>query len=486
MESFYTQLITTRSTERKILILEMLSNAHTELNKIELSTNLKISNKTLNLDIAELRSLSETKYIHDNKGLFSLLPNSEKLIIEITQILIQREPLFRILIAYFNNEVFSLSEWSDKLYVVERTLERYLKKLKSLANEYKLKLKYNPISFTGSEVNIRLFFYDFLTSSTAINYPTTTSEKEIYNSIINYVQNETTLYPTVKIDNAIYWIMIIKKKIQGKHYVLFTKKILNNETISEENMGYYHKIWNLINLTLPEYAQNSEFKFMTIIYHHQTYYNTDITFNYLNEYNYDTELFFLELIKTFDIHYSLRLKMYHSYKSYIFNIQNLTLLSPLFQKNSPDLNKYIKKKFRNYFNQVEQLFTEYTTPLINKQLIYLDDIIVNLTLIVASYTTQLPRTKKLGFFLDGNINFVLLIQTKIKQIIPAHIEIYFFSYEDISITLLNSTAIDIFITNNGYMYSKVIDYNIKTILIKNYPTESDLIKLVTQLTMQDW
>lgn len=471
-------IITNNSTYRKIIILEELSKSKNGVTCQDLSISLDISKKTVSQDINALITQSDTKFLEFENGVYSLICDSDSVILEIEQKMLLQEPLYKILIAYQKGNIKTLSEWAHTFFISDSTLIRYLKKLNLVLQEYSLTIKYNPVSIIGLEVNIRIFLYHFLIDAITFDYNYDPTIIKLYSSMINHIQNETPLHPTVNSNMMIYWILVTKSRIENGNYIFLSKNVIESKIFGKSSR-YFLEIWNLFDLQCPPEYQDSELTFMMLIHTDANYYAKDIPFDFINEKFQSVEQFFSEMILLFPMKSKFRKQLYRDYKAYFFNVSQLTLLSPQFQKNVPELNEYVEIEFSDIYLKVNKLVNSYEATLNNSNLTHLTDIAVNLTLIISAYSNYLESNyKKVGVYINGNMNFVLLMQKRFSVLENNNVTLYFFSYEELTIKNIALLGISSFITNDAKVFQSLTqNKKLKILKISEYPTNFDWIKL---------
>ncbi|MER2117750.1 MAG: helix-turn-helix domain-containing protein, partial [Enterococcus casseliflavus] len=125
----------------------------------ELAEVTESSTRTLITDIASLREYFKgAMAIHTAKIGYLFEEIDHDRYRKQKQELIKDEPIFQILESIFYNEQQTLFDWSLTLNISEQALISYFRKIQPFLSPFCLKIKTDPVSLAGSEIDIRKFF----------------------------------------------------------------------------------------------------------------------------------------------------------------------------------------------------------------------------------------------------------------------------------------------------------------------------------------
>ncbi|GKS56148.1 helix-turn-helix domain-containing protein [Enterococcus mundtii] len=249
MKEFQLEFLSNKKNKRWLTILNFLELSEV-ISSTDLSKAIGVAERTIILDVNQIKNeiskYSEITSFHT--GYTLKIKNMEKYL-SFKKELLSQEPLFIILENIFYSNLYSIDEWSDKLYISKTTLVRYLTKVEDIFTKYKLSIQYNPLNFVGSEVNIRKFFVDFYYIS---NYTPHTVFPDL-----KVVELAETLFKNEKFQNntsitslelAYYIYISIERSLQG-HIVSLSKEsnkiyINNNNNEFEKLDRYVYMVYN--------------------------------------------------------------------------------------------------------------------------------------------------------------------------------------------------------------------------------------------------
>lgn len=481
MDYFHKVLITNKSTLRKINLIEQIYESVAGQSVDELAEQLGVSKRTITTDIEELYIILEKEELIVKKGICFFKFQSYKRMIEVKKKILYAEPLYCIINSFYHNEIYTIYEWSARLYITEGTLVRYLNNLKILLKKHNLNLTYNPVFIVGSEIDIRYFLFIFLFGNKEFNYLDRPSEKvnEVYIKMIKYTLKNTDLHPTVKSTTIMYWIMIIEERIKHGQYVSVSNSILDEYSHSD-NKKYYESLWRLWDITIIEEKKQEEIIFFSIIHRMQAYFDSEyVQGNKLGkDIDMENRLFFLELAETNLVAEKQRYSLYYAYRSYYFTIKELTKLSAIFQINSKEMNEYIINEFGSLYSKVKEIVLKYQDYFNKIGIVYLDDFIINITAIVIPFIELEDSILRIGINIEGNINIVRLINNKIELLLKKNLEGIPLSYEEVSEKKLLEMNISGIITNDDEIFYNLLGIEkIKVLKIATIPSKDDWDKI---------
>lgn len=155
------KFISNKQVIRTLRILSLLqSQSHITLKELSYAT--EFSDRTILTDIYRIKDhFDQTIHLEATPIGYVFEIRSIEEYGEKKRILLENEPLFKIIESIFFNECQSIDKWSDQLFTTTSTLHRLLKKILPILNNYEISLSTRPVDFIGKEINIRQFFHDF-------------------------------------------------------------------------------------------------------------------------------------------------------------------------------------------------------------------------------------------------------------------------------------------------------------------------------------
>ncbi|WP_439443734.1 helix-turn-helix domain-containing protein [Listeria aquatica] len=474
MDDLHTKLVFPKSLQRQAIILNTLFESNTALSMNELSQQLDVSVRTIANDLEYLTDILplKVKINIDKYRLVKLDSLNSYEFYEFLTTVVKISPLYKILDSIFDNELYNIEDWADLLFVSEKTLQRYLIKLREILEIYELKLSLKPIDIIGKEENIRLFFYAFYASGNLHLRSPGTLEKEITEKLSELLVEHVELIRTQK-TRSLYWTMILYQRYkQGKFIRTLVSKehlpvyFLNFKKVHMQVMAFYGI--NISEIPDEEYLFIDYLAFENILYSaNNTFSEFRIEKMIGNSVNYR----FLEFILLHEFKIDSKLEVALRTHRMLFNsTEALSRFSPLFQKNKIELNLMIKKKYPIIFNKWLKILKKYDLTR-SRFIVYLEDFCVKLTMLTSLYVEREHVYRRVVFILTGENIYIDYITNQFKRM----------NSEDISITFKYDTytqkglieSTDIFITNTKVRLKGAEEAGIPVIYISLFPTSSD-------------
>ncbi|KMT61427.1 mga helix-turn-helix domain-containing protein [Listeria fleischmannii 1991] len=485
MDELHTKLIFPKSLQRQSIILNKLFESSTALSVNELSQELDVSVRTIVNDLDYLTDMlpSTVKINIDKFKLINLESTDSYAFYEFLTTVVTISPLYKIIDSLFIDELHNLEDWADILFVSEKTLQRYLFKLRELLEVYELKLSFNPVNIVGQEENIRLFFYAFYASGNLHLRSPGGMEKEITEKLSEALSEHIELIRTQK-TRSLYWAMILYRRYRQGKYI--------NTSISKDNFPGYFDTYKNIHIEIIEAygidtkkMPDEEFLFIDYLALENILYSVGNTYSEFrmrkmidNSVNYR----FLEfiLIHEFKINSKIGEAM-RTHTMLFNNMQALSQFSPLFQKNKIELNLMIKKKYPIIFNKWLKIMRKYDLTR-SRFIEYLEDFCVKLTMLTSLYVEQEHIYRRVVFILTGENIYIDYITNQFKKMNSEDININFKYDTYIQKGLLEST--DIFITNTKVRLEGAEEAGIPVIYVSLFPTSSDFQRIESLLNWE--
>lgn len=480
MRQFHLSLILNKNTRRTMEILNTLSNSQHPVTLNSLSNDMGVTTRTLLTDMNSLKNqLPEGWQLvgEKNKGFSLHFPSKHDLDLFKKELLID-ELLFQVLNGIYNDDHFSVHEWSERLFLSEYTLLRNLVPLKKLLKQYNLTLSTSPyLTIKGNEIEIRLFFFlYFYEAQTSPHVIEPTPEiKEFYQYCVDYTLTSSHLNPILQYNKSTYWLMIILKRIQNKHFVTIESELFFDH--KETSLYSAHKKLALdFSKTFDLFMIEEELVFFSLITHNNYYFD----YNYLLKNIYPTiqgptekelDQLLLKLPQFFSIDTLLTDSINIAIKSYIKNMNTLTKLSPLFQRNNPELNSYVQNKHGYLLNDCLKFISENEYFTKHMTIKYPLDVAVNFALITSTYIHQTHYlNKSILFILEGNQNLLFFIQAQAQRFANQGIAVHFISHMEVSKEIVETLHVDLVVVNYEKLY---LEIDVPILKIGVIPSQND-------------
>lgn len=419
MRQFQASFVTKKSTLRWFHILEHMEQL-TYVTVRELSKVVKSSSRTIIEDLQDIKKYFSDCIIMEtsNKGYKICILDIECYLTEKRNLIIN-EPLFKIIESVFLGEILAIDEWCDILFISPATLLRYLQKVEKILGEYNLSINKKKIDIQGEEINIRHFFLHFFYESEVTPY-TIFPPKYIY-EIVSKLNSSSIInnYYTLTSEETSYILYILLERATQGHYI-----VLDLNFVKNFREKFYFEI-NFIKTQLSIFLKKTFLEieiiyFWALIMSKSIFLDADSAKLFCTRMGNEplvefmTEGYLKEVSPpTFSYEYT-----YALVSSYFSSYTLKHRLSPVLNKELPDLISFAKEKFpediENTINcltmQLEK--TKDIIPPIDKQYtLSLEKITPEiLENISASLTIQMnsmkelfwKKPKKIAFLLEGN------------------------------------------------------------------------------------
>lgn len=474
MLKFQLDFISNKKIKRWLIILGFL-----EKNEIgsarEISSLSDVAERTIILDIGEIKSEFEPFIEIDSNHLgYTLKIYDLDSYLQLKRELIQNEPLFIILESVFHGKLYSIDEWSDKLFISPTSIIRYLDKLKTTFDEYDLKIKQKPLNFIGDELNIRKFFLDFYYVSDVTPHSVFPSEtikdiaKNIYsnskiaeNNSMTFLELSYILYIVAERSNQGYGVQLPKKLVEI---------YLESKNLDQLN-EYFYKI-KLDRLSNDERAyifflicskrtlvQEKELEFVEKFEH---YFDPSVCIdNFLNNYRDFTNNIEIDNIFV---------------RSFVLSTILKTLISPVYNKNIIDFTSDSIEYNSTEYDKVLPIFSASFQCLTKNK--YYKEIISNFLRVRQSVRDIYWNEKKtVLFLLEGDLYVRQNIEAKAIKYLNFH-KLFFIDKINYD-RFINKHTVDVIVTN----YIEYVDElsQAKCILFKSIPDINDWQHLLIRL-----
>ncbi|WP_208559712.1 helix-turn-helix domain-containing protein [Marinilactibacillus kalidii] len=481
MKEFQLQFIVNKQTRRVLKLLDTFERTSAHTLK-ELETTLSVSDRTILTDIHFIKDYFEEIVILESSLIgytFTILDRSQYT--QSKQLLIEDEPLFKIIEQIFFNECLTLIEWSEELLLSESSILRYLKTIEPILSEYGIMISKNRVDFVGNEINIRRFFYDFYYESSITSH-TVFPPLSIHNITLALRQeNFFDEYTHITFGDFNYTIYIA------------IERFLNGKTIQElpKELDFLKK-----NLK-PSYYSNVK----KIVVDYFGIDLSDIEKLYIytvllckrSLMDFNAEMKFLEKVpqsrlavmwaekyaQLIETPYKEKARTLVFLESFFTSIYLKSLLSPTLNQNVHDVNQFTTERFSMLFDKTYAFISQNLKEPLHLTDTQVQDISANLTIYTDSLTLMYWKTyKNVAFLLEGNRYVCGNIRAIAIKSIGNYHNLFFPDAADMSMTYFDDNNIDIIVTNyNEYIADYIEDR--EYILFEVNPTTKDWKKLFT-------
>ncbi|AQY51985.1 helix-turn-helix domain-containing protein [Paenilisteria weihenstephanensis] len=460
MNHFFLQLIAEKKVRRQIKVLQKIYDAKFPLTVDEIAEDLDISKRTLSRDIKDIEHSFPEQEILELNTLYGYSINHTHYVDDLIVRISEESPLLLIVNGVFREEVKSIDEWADELFISTSTLQRYLTYLKNLLKEFKLELTLTPIAFLGEEVNIRHFFFNFFYSMndiSTISHPTE-AEHEFHNKVLaGYDEiRKTTNYSQYR--RAIYWLMVVNNRIKQGHFVKINPELKK----IQKQMETYHVLFQVAESLLPimvvESLPEDEIVYVDFLTMDIFVYLEDrvISDFHSKEEKDAVDDFLAKAFQVLGVDDAEAVDL-RVFISYLRNQILLSKLTPLFQKNVYEVNQFVKGGHKALFYKwVDLLQNDPIKQIANIE--YIEDVAVNLTMFthcMAHNKRFKERERHILFTFDGPNAYLNYLATLVEK----------FNIQNVRITLLT----------NYHVTNELVEERKVDVVVCNYKDDSEIL-----------
>ncbi|MBC1435183.1 HTH domain-containing protein [Listeria rocourtiae] len=479
MNYFFSQLVADKKIKRQIKLLQTIYDADYPITLDEIAEDFGTSKRTLFRDMKDLEHILPEDNIVELNTISGYTINHIHLIDDLIIQVSEQSPLFTIVNNIYEEIYLTIDEWADDLFLSTSTLYRYLGYLKKLLKEFKLELTLTPVAIVGEEVNIRHFYFHFFYNTNDIasmNRPSK-EDQAIFQASYSFVVEKTNRDVITQHRSSLYWIMLTKKRLeQGHNLVLdedlktLVKQMPTYEIMPQMGKFYFPNIEEKY-VTEDEIMYASLLTLDNYVYEEDSAYETENLLDSENKkiINQFLDTAFTALGKELPQKETLSLFML-----YLRNLYFLSKLTPLFQKNSFEVNKLIKHRHPTLYKEWLKILN---TAKIKKQfsLEYIEDVAVNMTMFTYFSQYGKPDKKKhVLFTFDGKKAFLNYLRILVNSYVNQNIEVTFLVNQHITNEIVRSLGVDIVIYNYREDSESLDCVKYKT---ERMPTEHDWEKI---------
>ncbi|MBA3926316.1 helix-turn-helix domain-containing protein [Listeria rustica] len=452
MNHFFLQLVADKKIKRQIKLLQTIYDAHYPISLEEISNDLDTTTRTLSRDLKDLDEILPEKdtfqLVKTSGYVISREHDVDNLILHVSE----QSPLFKIIYSIYDEIFLTIDEWADELFLSPSTLYRYLNHLKKILKEYELELTLTPVSIVGSEQNIRFFYFYYLYNTDDVHpeYKPNPKQFAIFEEAYNHFMEHTTIQAHIHHRSLLYWITVFNKRVAQGHYIKIDQQLIDIQKQAPSYV-YIHKLAKILLPDVPlSDIPEDEIAYMDLLLLDNYIYHEGLR----NPDDYPLDSHISNLIHTFldDAFKKMSLQYENEAINEIFGfyLRNLYLISkvtPVFQKNYYEINKYIKSRHPKSYTSWLNILSE--SPLVKEfNLIFLEDIAVNLTMFsyYAVYKHDLPELN-IYFAFDGKVAYLNYVEILIDNFVNNNLQVTMIANKRITKEMVKELGIDIVIHN---------------------------------------
>ena len=479
-------LVTDKKTIRTIQLIYLLADTSDMVTMEDLAEELNVTKKTIKNDLVSLAEFVPTmnEFIQIKKETIIFNRNSESTIEEVLAKMLNKQPLFFLLRALLEGEEYSLKEWSEQIWVSERTLRRFLPQLKKVLKSYNLSLQIAPyFSLIGNENDIRFLFFDYISQSGWHEQDLLIDKtvQQFYD--ISYRNYSITL--SVDNNRVKIWIYVLVQRLKRMCHTKITFET-NESLLKEEQFASFSKLFIKL---MDQYFDIKKIPLIECIYAYILLLDTviylsptaghakKIPIEKLTYKEQDEQVF------TFDDRFTFEGEKLAEIQGYIAslleNISLLSLLTPLYQSNPYELNTYAQETFPDLYE--ECLKNIMNIKLSHQaQLVYPKDIATKVTLLLSPYLLNdfVENNRKLLVNITGESCYTVHLFSLLKKTVPSNYEIVCVFGEIITDMYIEKNKIDIVI-HNDVMIKPIKACPV--IKVSHFPSKREVEQLMIKL-----
>lgn len=472
MKSTQLNLLIDKRNKRWFQILNSLERA-SSLQKT-LAQSLEISTKTILADIKEIQPyFNQSITIAASTNGYTLTINDKVAYIDLKKKLLEHEPLLAILSGIFYGKIMSIFDWADQLFLADRTLIRYLKKLNPILEHYQLKMTYPNLSLEGQEIDIRNFFL-------AIFYEEDTIPHYIFPPIlINTIMTDLSMItfdyfnldaPNYKIS---YLLFITYQRISNGHTLE-----INKITIKPHLLKTLKQLENSFEKHTGLCLNSSDLVYLLLMISDSSSYNN--TLELTPDFQEDTASISLQLTlalcEALDLSDDTQTRKFiHSFfqLNYLKNKASITCLFL-----PPSLIYYNKIHYKNELTKLKKFLKKYSDIFPIDKSAEFEQTLLLFTVRLIYKLNQ--RSYNVAFLFEGSSETTLLLEDITRTYMPSNHSIYFFRANTLLEEEFVTRSIDLVVTNfSEYIFE--LPENMNYLLFSYLPTPDDwnaLIKII--------
>ncbi|MGM7317092.1 helix-turn-helix domain-containing protein [Enterococcus casseliflavus] len=483
MRELQLQFVSNPVTVRWLRVLNVVEREQ-QFNIVDLSKQLNVSQRTLITDIGYLKQYFETSaQFTYHKNRYTFVETDRLHYQEQKQSLLEPEILFELIGNIFYGEQESVADLAEFFNCSESTLRRFMTLAQKALDGYGLTLHSNPVTITGSEEQIRRFFFDFYYEGAQTPH-TLHPPKDLQDLLIDMLQTQSRTYELGSgyTTAAFYYLLYItiERSRQRRHISIPVSLFLidRKEKDFQQLMALQPLIYDRYGVYLPE----EELSWL----HYQLLSRRTIDrpelekvfFMHFNQWP-EIESLTSDFLKYNGFTESQQSKLATFFNAFFLTRKLNDQISPVLNKLLVEEKQAIKKSYAKELHQIRYFFER------NKQALdlsnqYEDDVVFSLTLYSHILFHYYAPARSLLFLLEGDALVVQYIRAQAHQILGQRHKIRYLKIDELTEKHLNDDSVDLLITN----YSQyVAEYRLTKdyVLMNQVPDEKDWARVLTKL-----
>lgn len=446
---------------RQVQALQYLSKVRTTVSIVDLSKVIGCSVPTLRADI---RAFNTSLPCHvqleslGKDGYFLSYPEGVSIPAVIMD-LARETDVYRIIDGIFNNKKTTFERLASDLYLSTYSLKRILRQINVGLEDFNISISFSPLDFVGSEKDIRYFlfsFYQEFNDFFAVDKDfelNALAYRELIEGSIDLIK------PNIHISHfrATMWIMIIRNRIMYKHFVeldqTFRDRILKMYHYADFSNAFRNAFSNVFQIT--KLSDDEVMWAFVLILDCVSY--SEPTCSLSEQCNREfilhryVDLDLLERINLFlSSEFSPSLvegDLLNKMRSYLINLDTLTLLSPQFQRTTEVVKVFAKEAIGEYYKiWMQHLYSKEGQNLF--PLYFMEDIAVGLALMHFSLQSHLKHHNlKVLFAFQGESGYDDFLIQQTKFMIPQNIDSCYIIDEPITKVTLDHLNPNLIVSN---------------------------------------
>lgn len=478
MNSTQLQLLVDSNHKRWFIILSHLERS-TVLSKTQLAKILNTSTRTITSDMKDITTyFNQTATFTITNNGYALTVNNKVAYLEKKKELLEYEPILSILSGIFYGEKLSIFEWADRLYLSDRTLISYLKKIEGILDRYQLKINYQSLlTLQGNEIDIRNFFLALFYEEDTL--PHHVLPPIIISNLINNLSMSEFNYLNLNVPHfkLAYLLFITYQRIDLGYTLEIKNDIIN--TLFNSNLARAMKV---LKVTFETYTQinlpKTDLTYLMLMLLDSGSYDEKLVVSSDNSDELDT--LFLPLISDFCDDLGLLndqstttylLSFFHLY--YLKNEASPTcLLFPL------SLTDYFETNYHNELKIMIQILSKYPNGFWRNSSTNFEYnlLFVSIRLMYKSITKRL----NIAFLFEGSTEVTTLLEELTRMYVPSIHTVHFLHTQTLLESVLEELSIDLVVTNfSEYIFE--LSNNMAYLLFNYIPTAEDWNNLVRHI-----
>lgn len=433
MENLFFVLQTDKQYKRQMRLLNYLKKVHSSVSIPELSRELACSAPTLRNDIKALNLKMPEKFIikyQEREGITFTYPEWSSIDFCIME-LAKQSLSFQLIDNIFRQRNFSFHQAMEQLFISESTLRKTIHHMNHVLKEYRIAISPVDLQFTGQEIDIRLFLFSFYSDfrDYCVMYNINDAENRTYLHLLSLAKKAKLSKLHYSSFRATIWIMVTKERMFSKQFVSIAEKV-QKEILAKKHFQRFYQIFYKV--FAPNFSQQKnaveEAIWMYQVCLHCISYSDPSNLNANDEepYVYTREAP-LEIVEEKQVFLELffegkkiAAKDLEKISAFLINLSSLNQLSPLFEKVSYPLKKFIKSTQKELF----VLWYDYLKKSAAVfPVTYLEDVAVSLTMLSFSiFDKEKQKKPHVLFSFQGESGYDEYLVRSSKMMIPEHVQ----------------------------------------------------------------